>query len=67
MDHVCVFRHALALDEPRSLDARDDGSDWARAGDVKEVWFPGSREHMYVYPLASHQSPLSDDRFQWRG
>ncbi|KAF9491668.1 WD40 repeat-like protein [Pleurotus eryngii] len=46
MDHVCAFRHALALDEPLSPDARDDGSDWARAGDVKEVWFRGSREHV---------------------
>ncbi|EIN03613.1 WD40 repeat-like protein [Punctularia strigosozonata HHB-11173 SS5] len=51
MKHVCVFRHALALDEVRVKFlpeyanggvgplARDDGTD---KGDVKEVWFSGS-------------------------
>jgi uncharacterized protein (DUF2235 family) len=53
MGHVCVFRHALALDELRvkflpefanggaSLPKRTSG-----VSDVKEVWFSGTHSDM---------------------
>jgi hypothetical protein len=50
MGHVCVFRHALALDERRvkflpeyvngGLGPKANGNQ--EASDVKEVWFAGS-------------------------
>jgi hypothetical protein len=57
MHHVCIFRHALALDERRvkflpeyvngglGPDASEhlDGS---KRGDVKEVWFAGTHSDM---------------------
>ena len=56
MNHVCTFRHALALDELRikflpeyanggagpDSSAPDDG-----ANRIKEVWFAGSHSDMY--------------------
>ncbi|KAI0047587.1 WD40 repeat-like protein [Auriscalpium vulgare] len=49
MTHVCVFRHALALDEKRCkfLPEYANGGDGlpfgdGAVGDVKEVWFVGS-------------------------
>jgi uncharacterized protein (DUF2235 family) len=56
MTHVCIFRHALALDEvrvkflpeyangghgPTSVGSKDKYN-----GDVKEVWFAGSHSDM---------------------
>jgi uncharacterized protein (DUF2235 family) len=57
MHHVCVFRHALALDELRvkflpeyvngglgpDVNEENDGS---KHSDVKEVWFAGSHSDM---------------------
>ena len=61
MRHVCVFRHALALDECRVKflpeyanggAGPDEGKD---ASDVKEVWFAGTHSDMCVawpwYPV----------------
>jgi uncharacterized protein (DUF2235 family) len=57
MHHVCVFRHALALDERRvkflpeyangglGPDAGGHETGSGR-GDVKEVWFSGSHSDM---------------------
>ncbi|KAL0948761.1 hypothetical protein HGRIS_008892 [Hohenbuehelia grisea] len=63
MDHVCAFRHALALDERRvkflpeyanggdgPKPAQREDTDWSG---VKEVWFAGSHSDMYVLPDAS--------------
>jgi hypothetical protein len=57
MRHVCVFRHALALDERRvkflpeyangGLGLADGGHETGHGGgDVKEVWFSGSHSDM---------------------
>ena len=57
MRHVCVFRHALALDERRVKFlpeyangglGPDAGGHKTRSddGDVKEVWFSGSHSDM---------------------
>jgi uncharacterized protein (DUF2235 family) len=57
MHHVCVFRHALALDEcrvkflPKYVNGRlnpdvSDEHDKPKYGDVKEVWFAGSHSDM---------------------
>ena len=54
MDHVCFFRHALALDECRAkfmaeyvmFDAASSASH--HMGHTKEVWFPGTHSDMYV-------------------
>jgi uncharacterized protein (DUF2235 family) len=54
MTHVCVFRHALALDEVRVkfLPEYVNGGEGPRnergeaAGNVKEVWFAGSHSDM---------------------
>ncbi|KAL4262547.1 hypothetical protein AB1N83_010837 [Pleurotus pulmonarius] len=48
MDHICVFRHALALDESRSRFAPVYGNRGGLpgAGDVKEVWFAGCHEEI---------------------
>jgi uncharacterized protein (DUF2235 family) len=61
MHHVCVFRHALALDELRvkflpeyvngglGPAVSDEGPDFVKGrpgSDVKEVWFAGSHSDM---------------------
>jgi hypothetical protein len=59
MRHVCVFRHALALDERRVKflpeyvngglgPTKESGSesDGESKGDVKEVWFSGTHSDM---------------------
>lgn len=60
MKHVCIFRHALALDEKRVKFLPEyafggDGPTTAtkagvvgemKSGDVKEVWFAGSHSDM---------------------
>jgi hypothetical protein len=56
MRHVCVFRHALALDELRvgflpeyvngGLGPVTEEHDTPGGGDVKEVWFSGSHSDM---------------------
>jgi uncharacterized protein (DUF2235 family) len=54
MRHVCVFRHALALDERRVkfLPEYVNGGlgpnldDSQNSGDVKEVWFSGTHSDM---------------------
>jgi hypothetical protein len=59
--HICIFRHALALDERRVKflpeyvaggdSAQQSGSESA-SPDVKEVWFPGSIptcEHVHIF------------------
>lgn len=52
MRHVCVVRHALALDEKRVkfLPEFVNGGSGPLddEGNVKEVWFPGSHSDMYV-------------------
>jgi len=53
MKHVCVFRHALALDELRVkfLPEYVNGGNGPGPEDnderVKEVWFAGSHSDMY--------------------
>ena len=51
MQHVCAFRHALALDERRVkfLPEYANGGDVTKGGNVKEVWFPGSHSDMYEH------------------
>ncbi|KAL0960512.1 hypothetical protein HGRIS_005550 [Hohenbuehelia grisea] len=54
MEHVCLFRHALALDERRvkflpeyangGLGVAPQGK--SSQGNVKEVWFPGSHSNI---------------------
>jgi uncharacterized protein (DUF2235 family) len=55
MQHVCVFRHALALDErcvkflPEYVNGGlgpTEKSGSKRKGDVKEVWFSGTHSDM---------------------
>jgi uncharacterized protein (DUF2235 family) len=60
MQHVCVFRHALALDERRvkflpeyvngglGPECYSDGNERTdeRVGNVKEVWFSGTHSDM---------------------
>ena len=50
MKHVCVFRHALALDERRVkfLPEYVNGGMGPKSGegDVKEVWFAGAHSDM---------------------
>jgi uncharacterized protein (DUF2235 family) len=59
MQHVCVFRHALALDERRVKflpeyvngglgpeSYSDNERMGERIGDVKEVWFSGTHSDM---------------------
>ncbi|KZP06348.1 hypothetical protein FIBSPDRAFT_902882 [Athelia psychrophila] len=43
-DHICIFRHALALDENRVMFQPECAFDGGRLprGDAKEVWFAGS-------------------------
>ncbi|EIN07573.1 hypothetical protein PUNSTDRAFT_69720 [Punctularia strigosozonata HHB-11173 SS5] len=55
MQHVCVFRQALALDELRVKYLPEYANGGAgplgagkSEGDVKEVWFPGWHSDMYV-------------------
>jgi uncharacterized protein (DUF2235 family) len=57
MQHVCVFRHALALDERRVkfLPEYVNGGLGPRVefgskhmGDVKEVWFSGTHSDMWA-------------------
>jgi hypothetical protein len=55
MQHVCVFRHALALDERRvkflpeyvngGLGPLEESTSELK-GDVKEVWFSGTHSDM---------------------
>jgi hypothetical protein len=62
MKHVCVFRHALALDERRVKFLPEyanggvgptlhDDTGAGVTGNVKEVWFAGSHSDMYVVNL----------------
>ena len=56
MEHVCIFRHALALDELRVKFLPEycnggKGPDNNSKGDVKEVWFAGSHSDMWVFVL----------------
>ncbi len=53
MNHVCAFRHALALDEKRVkfLPEFANGGGSPTGGHVKEVWFAGSHSDMYVLSL----------------
>ena len=69
-DHICFFRHALALDEervkflpeyvrgnksaPEATVSEDD-----RPPRVKEVWFPG--RHSDVYVIYLHLGESSSD------
>ena len=49
MKHVCVFRHALALDECRVKflpEYVNGGMGPQSDGDVKEVWFAGVHSDM---------------------
>jgi uncharacterized protein (DUF2235 family) len=49
MGHVCVFRHALALDERRVKflpEYANGGTGPSGKGNVKEVWFAGSHSDM---------------------
>ena len=51
MKHVCVFRHALALDERRvkflpEYASGGVGPIQSEMGDVKEVWFAGTHSDM---------------------
>jgi uncharacterized protein (DUF2235 family) len=56
MQHVCVFRHALALDERRvkflpeyvngGLGPLEDNNSRRHKSDVKEVWFSGTHSDM---------------------
>lgn len=51
MKHVCVFRHALALDELRvkflpEYASGGNGPDADPGVDIKEVWFAGSHSDM---------------------
>jgi uncharacterized protein (DUF2235 family) len=57
MRHVCVFRHALALDERRVKflpeyangglgPVTEEHKTGSGSGDVKEVWFAGSHSDM---------------------
>lgn len=51
MTHVCVFRHALALDELRVKYLPEyvhGGAGPSYGGDVKEVWFAGSHSDVCV-------------------
>ncbi|KZP04114.1 hypothetical protein FIBSPDRAFT_1011984 [Athelia psychrophila] len=71
-NHVCYFRHALALDERRvkflpeyvheGLSHKRDEPQFAAQGgctaDIKEVWFAGAHSDVYVHPLLRPSSPL---------
>jgi uncharacterized protein (DUF2235 family) len=49
MQHVCVFRHALALDERRVKflpEFANGGAGPLNTGNVKEVWFAGVHADM---------------------
>jgi uncharacterized protein (DUF2235 family) len=52
MEHVCVFRHALALDERRTKFvpefANGNQGPTESAKNIKEVWFAGSHSDMCV-------------------
>lgn len=53
MKHVCVFRHALALDELRVKFLPEYANGGAGPGkdatNIKEVWFAGSHSDMYAF------------------
>lgn len=51
MTHVCIFRHALALDELRVKflpEYANGGGEPGSLPQVKEVWFAGSHSDVYV-------------------
>lgn len=50
MTNVCLFRHALALDERRVkfIPEYYYPNDEAQLPDIKEVWFVGCHGDMYV-------------------
>ena len=51
MRHVCIFRHALALDELRVKflpEYANGGHGLSGGTNIKEVWFVGSHSDMYV-------------------
>lgn len=57
MRHVCIFRHALALDELR-IKFLPEYANGGRGphldnntADIKEVWFLGSHSDMYVLDI----------------
>ena len=72
MTHVCVFRHALALDElrvkflPEYANGGHGLSDPTTKGDVKEVWFAGSHSDMYVLCKNSCFETPTDGLKWWR-
>ena len=51
---VCFFRHALGLDEVRTLfqpEYANGGATFTAAPAIQEVWFAGDHFHMYVTQL----------------
>lgn len=54
-DHICYFRHGLALDERRvkflpeyAMHKTTDTAKLMKFARVKEVWFAGSHSDVYV-------------------
>src|ERR1700761_1292098 len=74
MKHVCVFRHALALDELRvkflpeyangGAGPQVDDGDASRPR-IKEVWFSGTHSDMQVCKLRLSAGGLTDLQ-RWR-
>ena len=53
-NHICVFRHALALDERRVKFLPEYvRSESTSNNDIEEVWFPGTHSDVYVYTFCS--------------
>ena len=66
MDHICIFRHALALDEhrvkflPEYAFGGEGPEGKTTSCDIKEVWFAGSHSDMYVHRPFSFVFVLND-------
>ena len=62
MNHVCTFRHALALDELRVkfLPEYANGGAGPDSSEnrIKEVWFAGSHSDMYALALLCNLCPV---------